>query len=264
MMSADQQRIAMVDSGHNVTSGWRPSTYLRTVLGRTRLDYLFVTNADQDHLSDLEGLWDQFIDVGTLYRNRQISADDLREIKEQQGECTNDIERFLEIHESFVGEVTVPFDQGMGVRYKGFTNPFPMFQDTNNLSLAAFFQLGHFKILFPGDLEKDGWLELLKRRDFIDELATTTILCASHHGRENGFCEEIFNHFTPSAVVISDKPIAHSTQEMVPDYRAVVQDNGVLVASQGRRRHVLTTRRDGDILFTVQPNGDYRIDTYPT
>lgn len=48
-------RLAMIDSGH--TDDWRPSTYIRG-LNRTRLDYLFITNADQDHMSDLQGLWD--------------------------------------------------------------------------------------------------------------------------------------------------------------------------------------------------------------
>jgi hypothetical protein len=53
----------MIDCGHNTTTGWRPSTFIRNEMGRTKLDYLFVTNADQDHLSDLEGLWTQNVNV---------------------------------------------------------------------------------------------------------------------------------------------------------------------------------------------------------
>ena len=48
----------MIDSGHNTTTGWRPSTYIRRILNRRRLEYLFITNADQDHMSDLDGLWE--------------------------------------------------------------------------------------------------------------------------------------------------------------------------------------------------------------
>ena len=45
--------LAMIDSG--CTDDWRPSTHITRTLRRTRLDYLFITNADQDHMSDLAG-----------------------------------------------------------------------------------------------------------------------------------------------------------------------------------------------------------------
>lgn len=74
---------------------------------------------------------------------------------------------------------------------------------------------------------------------------------ASHHGRESGFCPEVFNYVRPQAIVISDKAMKHATQGMVPDYRRVTTDAGVPVITSGRRRHVLTTRRDGWIQFNV-------------
>jgi len=39
-------RLAMIDSGSK--DDWRPSTHITQTLGRQRLDYLFITNADQD------------------------------------------------------------------------------------------------------------------------------------------------------------------------------------------------------------------------
>jgi beta-lactamase superfamily II metal-dependent hydrolase len=254
-------RLAMIDSG--CTKHWHPSRYIRNELNRQVLDYLFITNADQDHLSDLNGLWDYGINVPTLYRNRRVSPADLRLIKLLQcGTLTNDIERFLSIHETYTGAVTYPFDTSMGgITVRTFQNSYPAFTDTNNLSLVVFFKFAGFKILFPGDMEKDGWEALIERQDFRDELAGTTVLCASHHGRDNGFCDDIFNYCTPQAVVISDKPIMYETQRTVPDYRAVTPDDGVVVRTTGKRRHVLTTRRDGHITFIVRPNGNYFIDT---
>jgi hypothetical protein len=41
----------------------------------------------------------------------------------------------------------------------------------------------------------------------------------------------------------------------------VVRNDGVMVRSTMRRRHVLTTRRDGSITFIVDGNGSYFIDT---
>lgn len=49
-------RLAMIDSGDNGTTGWKPSTYIKNYLGRNVLDYLFITNADLDHMSDLNNL----------------------------------------------------------------------------------------------------------------------------------------------------------------------------------------------------------------
>jgi beta-lactamase superfamily II metal-dependent hydrolase len=252
-------RLAMIDSG--CTGAWRPSRFIRNDLKRQQLDYLYITNADQDHMSDLQGLWDAGINVPVVHRNPSPSVEDMRKMKEVGGPLTKDAQRFLNIHQTYIGNVTDPFNTSMGgITATCFWNTYPRFQDTNNLSLTVFIQYGNFKILFPGDLEKIGWEGLLEQPNFVRMLPDTDVLVASHHGRESGFCSDIFNHFTPSAVVISDKPIQHETQRMVPDYRAVVRDKGVRIATTMKDRHVLTTRRDGSITFFVDQNG-YRIET---
>ena len=252
-------RLAMIDSGHG--TGFRPSDYITKTMGRNRLDYLFITNADQDHMSDLQGLWDAGIHVPVVHRNPSPSAPAMRAMKEQSGKLTRDTERFVQICQSFNGTITEPFDQNMGgITMSVFWNSYPQFTDTNNLSLVVFIKYRNFKILFPGDLEKTGWTALQQQPAFCAELVGTDVLVASHHGRENGFCKDIFAYFTPRCVVISDKAKVHSTQEMVPDYRAVVHEKGVRVRSTMNDRHVLTTRRDGWIQFTVDDN-DFYIDT---
>lgn len=257
--SPDRERIAMIDSGHNGTTGWRPSIHIRYGMRRQRLDYFLNTNADQDHLSDLAGLDLHDVYIGTFHRNRSIPVAVLRAIKEQSGDLTNDVDRYLELHRDWVHPVAVPFDQGMGgVTLSTFWNSYPAFTDTNNLSMAVFIKYAGFKILFPGDLEQAGWLALLQNPAFVAELRGTVILVASHHGRLSGFCAEIFDYFTPWAVVISDKPIAHETQDL--DYSPYIRRDGV-VLTNSTRRHVLTTRRDGDITFSVDANGDFRIIT---
>ncbi|WP_332777793.1 ComEC/Rec2 family competence protein [Polaromonas sp.] len=262
MAAPTGERIAMVDSGHNSSTGWRPSTYIQNTLGRKLLDFLFVTNADQDHLSDLDGLWDAGVELGVLIRNPGPSPEILRKIKVQQGGLTNDIERFLAIHKSFNVPPDLPFNSAMGgVTCSTFHNSYPDFKETNNLSMAVFIKYGPFKILFPGDLEAAGWRRLLNVPSFVQELAGTTVLVASHHGRLNGFASEVFDYFAPQCVVISDKPIIHATQEMVPDYRSVTQGGGIAVLNQTSRRQVLTTRTDGDIIFKVNADGVYTIET---
>lgn len=254
--------LAMIDAGR--TSDWRPSHHIRHQLGRTCLDYLFITNADQDHLSDLEGLWDEGIHVTTLIRSPHPAPDVLRKMKLEGGPLSSGIERFIDIHRNYINP-THPFNSNMGgITEKTYCNTYPELNTTNNLSLVTFIEYCGFKIIFPGDLEKDGWLALLRHPDFCRDLMGVDILVAAHHGRENGYCEEIFEYCHPRAVVMSDKAIVHGTQGQTESYRQRVLDHypdGVLIANTGKHRHVLTTRRDGWIEFTVNDRGDFIIKT---
>lgn len=252
-------RLAMIDSGSK--EGWRPSSHIKHALGRSQLDYLFITNADQDHMSDLKGLQEHGIYVPVLFRNPSYTAAEIQQIKLNDGPLSRDAECYVAGCSDFTAPVDVPFDLHMGgIQTRVFWNPYPVFSKTNDLSLVVFIRYGQFKILFPGDLEKAGWRALLARPDFRAELAGTNILVASHHGRGNGFFEEAFRYFTPDAVVISDKAKEHKTQETVPDYRRVVSGKGVTVRNTGKSRHVLTTRRDGWINIACS-NDYYYIDT---
>jgi beta-lactamase superfamily II metal-dependent hydrolase len=243
-------KLAMIDSGS--ADDWTPSNYLRQQRV-VQVDYLFITNADQDHLSDLDSLWQQNIPVRTLTRNPHPPAADLRRIKAAGG-LSNDIERYLAIHETYNSPVTQPFNLHMGgITQKTFYNPYPQFQDTNNLSCVVSIEFAGFRILLPGDLE-----------DFRNELAGVHVLVASHHGRESGYCEAVFDYCSPWAVVMSDKAIVHDTQNMAQTYRRHVvanRPNGVFVRTTGRQRHVLTTRNDGHVHFNVAANGNFTIDT---
>lgn len=252
-------RLAMIDSGS--ADDWNPSTYITRTLGRDRLDYLFITNADQDHMSDLRGLQDKGVYIDTFFRNSSYSGQQMQGLKALGGPLSNDAQWYVRACNTYNVPTDTPFNLNMGgITATTFFNPYPTFTDTNNLSLVVFIKYSNFKILFPGDLEKAGWRALLQRQDFCAELRGTDVLVASHHGRDNGYCPEIFDYFTPSAVVISDKPIEHETQQTVPDYRRVVRDQGVRVRTTMKDRHVLTTRHDGWIQFTVH-NDTYSIDT---
>ncbi|WP_240544105.1 ComEC/Rec2 family competence protein [Bradyrhizobium canariense] len=253
-------KLAMIDAGNS--EAWSPSSYIRYALGRTTLDYLFITNADQDHMSDLRGLNQAGLTVDTLIRNPSYTGATFKAIKRGSGPLTGDAEWYAGACDSFNVTPDLPFNQGMnGITCDLFYNPFPSFVDTNNLSLVVFIRFGGGTFLFPGDLERDGWLALLKRPEFCARLSEVDVLMASHHGRRNGFCEEVFSICQPQAVVISDKPIVHDTQLTLPDYRAVVRDSGVIVRNTMKRRHVLTTRRDGWINFDVDVTGTFYIDT---
>jgi hypothetical protein len=264
MVAGDTVPIAMIDCGHNETTGWRPGNFLRTRLTRSHVDFLLVTNVDQDHISDLATMTQSGISIGSLISNILVPPDTMRLIKRRSGPLTADAEAYLAMRTGGGPPGSgVPFDQAMGgITLRWFLHSPIQFDNTNDLSAVYFLSYGPFKILFPGDIERAGWLAHLRNPGFINELRTTTILVASHHGRENGFCEEVFEFLKPRAVVISDKSIMHGTQEMVPDYRQVISGNGIQLTNERDRRHVLTTRRDGDMVFNITDTfGNYRVTT---
>jgi beta-lactamase superfamily II metal-dependent hydrolase len=157
------------------------------------------------------------------------------------------IERLVhEIESVFTGgEGNEPFPVFSGLEWQTFWNDPLIFDDENNLSMAVHFKCHGVGVMLPGDLEREGWLALLRRAAFQQALRETSVLVAPHHGRESGCCREVFNYCNPFYVVISDKGYMYDTQKTIPFYRSVTQGGPF----RGETRHVLTTRRDGRIGF---------------
>ena len=61
--------------------------------------------------------------------------------------------------------------------------------------------LGTF--LLPGDLRRDGWEAFLGMRSFRAGLREVNVYIASHHGREDGYHEGIFEFCRPEVIVLS-------------------------------------------------------------
>lgn len=262
MLGLPDGGLAMIDAGHNDTTGWRPSEYIRYTLGYRHLDHLFIQNFDNDHLTDLARLDVHGVDVGILHRNPTHSAAALRNMKADG--TTPGIDKAIEMVSRYTAPVPVPAvaPPTPWVTYAAFWNQWPWFTDTNDLSLVVFIKYAGFKILFPGDLTKAGWQALLRSPAFRAELYQTDVLVASHHGRQDGFCEEAFQYFTPQLVVMSDGEIKHETQEgMAATYRAKTTDAGVPVIGQ-KNRYVMSTRDEcADIIFRVNAQGRFWIST---
>ena len=98
-------------------------------------------------------------------------------------------------------------------------------------------------------MEIEGWKELLKNPLFVSHLSRVNFFIASHHGRESGYCNDIFEHCKPELVIISDESIQYETQNT--DY--TTHATGVRW-TDGSKRYVLTTRHDGMITISQKPN----------
>jgi beta-lactamase superfamily II metal-dependent hydrolase len=241
----------LVDCGDNTTTGWEPGTAL-LARGITALGRLIVTNYDEDHASGFANLY-RNVAVFGLQRNASVSAQLLHHLKSEDGIGTG-VAGLANTFSSFSGpprpsvvdDVTImAFCNQPGIPPFGF-------DDENNLSLCVFISCGVHRIVFPGDMEKAGWKVLLANPWLVQHLKGVTLFVASHHGRENGYCDEVLNLCTSiQAVIISDKKKGHQSQETVDRYRQYARG----FVYNGENRHVLTTRRDGNMHFEIPSIG---------
>jgi beta-lactamase superfamily II metal-dependent hydrolase len=253
LLTADNNTRLMIDCGHNATTGWKPGAYL-VQQGIFTLDMLAVTNYDEDHASASADLFDR-VYVAWLLRNASVSGAAIRMLKRENG-IGPGIERLAyAIDQVFTGPapgspvMLEPVFQG--ATRQVFYSSYPRFDDENNLSMVLFLKCHGIGVMFPGDLEKEGFLELLKLDAFKQALRDTNVYVASHHGRENGCCEETVPYLqNVFYVVISDKGYEYDTQKTIPFYSRIAKGGPF---GQEPVRKVLTTRCDGRIAFEFNP-----------
>lgn len=243
-LQADNGNTMLFDCGHKSHPELRPSVYLPSQ-GCHRVDLLFITNYDEDHISDLPRLSDR-LPVSALHRNKSISPSQLRQLKLQSGPISEAMACLLGICESYTHDLTDP-PVFPGISYTTYHNDYPEFTDTNNLSFVTFLACNGTTFLLPGDLETAGWRALLERASFRSDLARVGVLVAPHHGRANGYCAEVFDYCRPNVIIFSDSDIKHATQEMAGVYGQ--HANGIQF--DGRPRRVLTTRQDRSLTWTL-------------
>lgn len=245
---ADNGNLVMFDCGHSADPLFQPSIHLLSQGYRT-VHRLFITNYDQDHISDIETVWNNFT-VQVLHRNESISVADLRQIKEQSGPITQQMDSLLNriAHTYSGGPPDIPPSLPR-VAWDCFQVNYPSVVDTNNLSLVTVMQCGATRFLIPGDIEQLGWQFLVQNPTFLSYLPTIDVFVASHHGRENGYYAPIFDDFgcAPSCFVFSDSAVKHATQKMTQVYAQRASG----VQFKGQTRYVLSTRNDGHLTWTL-------------
>lgn len=237
--------VMLWDCGH---ADWnRPSVFLPK-WGIQHVTLYFMTNYDEDHISDLPNLRAKLKDISLLHRNQSISAEQLEWLKLQSGPLSPAMRSMLNMIREYNGGPPANPPEFPGVSYSIFWNNYGIdFRDTNNISLVTFLDCGAIRFIIPGDLEKAGWKHLLRKSEFRKKLSRVNVFIASHHGRENGYSVEVFRICKPNVVVFSDSPIRHATQEMASIYAS--HASGVNL--DGEMRYVLSTRKDGSIYWDI-------------
>lgn len=210
---------------------------------------LVIQNYDEDHLDGLPHLLRLAgsTPAVALFRNPSLNVQQLFSLK------TPPFGKGLIALSGLMRRYIWPLPANNGVPgevwISQYCNPYPLFKDTNNLSLVTFVHGPGYTVLFAGDLERAGWQTLLLNPTFRNELALVRIFVASHHGRDDGYCKEVFRYCWPDVVIISDESIEYETQENSYGEHA----SGIMWNGGRDVRRVLTTRRDGDLRIGPWP-----------
>lgn len=234
---------------------WYPGAHLQSI-GVNWIDLLIATNYDEDHMSGFPDLMTRNISIGCILGNPTVTPETIVHLKTEDGmgEGIKQLAKVLAVRRDINWIQTPPVIQGLNLSY--FWNPYPYFDDENNLSLVALLTIQGIKFLFPGDIEKKGFLHMLGTlQAFGNAVSGVHVLVASHHGRRNGICEDMFDVHgcTPDIVVISDDYKQHDTQETTSYYSRKARGIGWF-RGEGAR-YVLTTRSDKEIRFSFNNGG---------
>jgi beta-lactamase superfamily II metal-dependent hydrolase len=239
----------MIDCGRSRSRPWSPSTAYRG----QRIDTLLASNLDEDHVEDFEGLWSAS-PIGAFVSNPTIGSTALGQMKNwDMRSGVNHAWSVLHTLGPQPGNWSHPLG---GMHWHSFWNRYGTdFIDTNNLSLATFVDFGRFRMLYGGDLETPGWRKLLAIPDFRAKLSSVALVIASHHGRENGQCDELYELCKPQLIIFSDGEKQHETQETIGYYGSkatgIPDWSRVPILGVQPRRRVMTTRTDGTIQIDV-------------
>jgi hypothetical protein len=238
------------------------------------LGNLTLTNYDQDHFSGYPYL-EKKVRILSFCFPRNLTSGDIMELKKNnKTEAMERICNTLDILEPLKCKYTPNYKKFCFYLEKtDFPKGWSNNDFTNDLSQVVFVSYKGSTVCISGDLTSRAWDKLIskaERKDkrffyLLDLLRDTDIFIASHHGREDGYNERIFEYCEPECIILSDDKIQYGTQEgMLSKYESKVRNGGIFFEREIRGevreeireeiRKVLTTRHDGDILIYLEEN----------
>lgn len=227
-----------------------PLLHLKNKHKVDRLNTVIITHPHRDHLDDIHN-FDE-LDPHTFLRPKHLTEEEIR--KSNRDSDKNVVDVYLDIckrySETAAADKTMKKPENMGgVKIQTFHPRNAATSNINNHSIVTVISYAESKLLFPGDNEPVSWKELLEKSDFLEAIKGTDIFVAPHHGRESGFCTELFEHIKPKLVIISDGRFCDTSATDRYSKKAsgwkVYKNSGDSV-----ERKCLTTRNDG--VITVQ------------
>ncbi len=244
-----------------------PLQHLNYKYGINELDAVIITHPDYDHIADILNL--DILPFYCLTRPKSVNRAEIEEkIEAARNYSEREIfEKYIEITKRYIYPVPdeynplLPKNNG-GVNFEIYC-PIPDLKThrINNHSIVTVISFAGSKILLPGDNESPSWEWLLNKNSFRNSIQGTDIFLASHHGRESGYCNDLFQYFKPNLTIISD---GHVCDTSATSRYSSISKGWVVHKEIGQanreyenvERKCLTTRKDGVIIIKMGYNPD--------
>ncbi|GAB6179013.1 hypothetical protein JCM14036_03320 [Desulfotomaculum defluvii] len=245
-----------VGSHNDNNETFSPLLHLKANWDVNQLDEVIITHPHTDHIDDIFNFYE--LSPKVLLRPKHLNQEDIR--KANRSEDSDKVDKYLEINDSYKYPVSdsenpaLPENNG-DVNIKTFLPTSCGTSNINNHSVVTVIEYLGIKVIIPGDNEPPSWKELLEKNDFVEAIKNARILVAPHHGRESGYCKELFEHFEPNLVIVSDGRFCDTSA--VSRYSSLAKGWEVQKRSgNSEQRKCLTTRSDGEILIKIGKNPD--------
>lgn len=224
------------------------------------IDSLIITHPHGDHIDEILKIGRMGLHVRQLWRPKWLSEQDVRNAN--QNSYSDKIDCYFEMsNNEFVHTISetelvgTPTVSG-GVSIETFASEDCGGSNINNHSGVVVIEYCGSKIVIPGDNEPASWKILKENRVFINRVANADIFMASHHGRESGYCADLFEIFKPKLCIVSDGRVQDTDATNRYSYHATSWLVHSRKGSDSVNRNCLTTRNDGFIDISVGENHD--------
>jgi len=222
------------------------------------IDSLKITHPHGDHIDEFLLLKKMGFTVRQLWRPSWLPKDEV--YKQNQSSYTEKLDAYFDMSDRYNGTIADgelvgdPLVSG-GVTITQFYSKNCGVSNINNHSGVIVFEYLGVTIIIPGDNELASWRELMTQPKFVTTMNNANIFMASHHGRESGYCSEIFKE-KPNLCVVSDGRVQDTDARDRYSYHA----NGWNVKKRNslssEERFCVTTRRDGYVDIEVGKNAN--------
>ena len=232
-----------------------PAYHLAYIEGIRSLDALVITHPHKDHYYDIVNLERCGIKPRILCRPKSAFPIDSTKLDIKDRDKADYVNAMNERYTQDVDPTDDPFlsDVNGGLVWQNFyaDQTDRDKTDPNTFSGVYVLTFGGRKIVLTGDNNKEILDNMIKDPKFKTAVRNADFLLAPHHGRTTDFCPNFFEVVNPRATVVSDKCCEHDSQIDT----ATCYNSGRGVLFNGDQRHVLTTRKDGNIILRITDQG---------
>lgn len=244
-------KTILIDGGGSISSDFDVGKriLLPYILDRgfSKIDYIFISHFDQDHVAGLFEILEE-LKIEKVYISKQI-------------EKTENYEKFIKIvkkkkinvHEVKAGnriqiEKNLYFDILWPIEDQITTNVL------NNNAIVCNLHYKNFSMLFTGDIEEISEKQILKLYSDSKKLLKTDILKVAHHGSKTSSTSEFLNAVKAKFAVIGvgkNNNFGHPSQQVIQR----LQESGVKVYRTDENGEIsIIINRKGQITFKFFDN----------